>query len=28
MRTENPMYCFPLIDQSKVTSERRVVGCV
>ncbi|CDW82923.1 UNKNOWN [Stylonychia lemnae] len=28
MKTENPMYCFPMLDSNKVTSERRVVGCV
>lgn len=28
MKTENPMYCIPLLDTNKITQERKVVGCV
>eukprot|EP00347_Sterkiella_histriomuscorum_P020280 403338408 len=28
MKTENPMYCFPLLETSKITQEKKIVGCV
>ena len=28
MKTDNPMYCFPLLDSRRTAGETKIVGCV